>query len=205
MPHTPATEALIKALQRLPGIGPRSAQRMALYLLERDVASGQQLSESLQTALQTVHKCPQCRALTEHALCRICDDPSRDKSIFCVVENESDKSAIEMSRRFTGRYFVLHGVLSPIDAVGPEELGIFELIDRIGEQGVTEVLFALDEKMESEATIHYISEQIRVSQPDIKRSRVRFANLKSGSLDTADSHQIVNAMTDKKEIGFEHD
>jgi len=203
MSYTPATEALILALQTLPGVGVRSAARMALQLLERDTNSAQKLSSALQNALEKVHKCPRCRSLTESELCNICNNPDRDIETLCVVANDSDKAGIEMSGHFFGRYFVLHGVLSPIDGIGPEQLGIGDLKTLIITQNISEVILALDEQMESEATAHYIGEQLR--SLDVTRSRIRFNQMKSGSLDKADSHIIANALADKKEIGFEHD
>jgi len=203
MSYTPATEALIQALQFLPGVGTRSAQRMALQLLERDTDTAHKLSQSLQEALEKVHKCPDCRSLTESDVCDICSDSSRDIKTVCVVASDADKAGIEMSGQYNGRYFVLHGVLSPIDGIGPEQLGIFDLVDSVQEKQVEEVVLALDEQMESEATAHYTSEQLRPT--GVKRSRIRFAQMRSGSLDKAESHIIANAIASKKEIGFEHD
>lgn len=203
MSYTPATEALIKALQVLPGVGTRSAARMALQLLERDPQAAQQLSSALQQAIDKVHKCPSCRSLTEEDTCEVCADEQRQQALMCVVASDADKAAIEMSGRYQGRYFVLHGVLSPIDGVGPEELGVYDLIEHVKTGRVDEVILALDEQMESEATAHFISEQLRAF--DVKRSRIRFAQMRSGRLDQADSHLIVNALASKQEIGFEHD
>ena len=203
MSYTPATDTLIHALQALPGVGSRSAQRMALHLLERDNNAAQALSQALQAALSRVHKCPACRSLTETDLCSVCADSARDQQVVCVVVSDADKAGLEMAQRFRGRYFVLHGVLSPIDGVGPEQLGLFDLLALVQEQDVGEVISALDEQMESEATAHYISEQLRPLA--VKRSRIRFAQMRSGSLDKVDSHVIANAITDKKEIGLEFD
>jgi recombination protein RecR len=176
---------------------------MALHLLERDNNAAQALSQALQAALSRVHKCPACRSLTETDLCSVCADSARDQQVVCVVVSDADKAGLEMAQRFRGRYFVLHGVLSPIDGVGPEQLGLFDLLALVQEQGVGEVILALDEQMESEATAHYISEQLRPLA--VKRSRIRFAQMRSGSLDKVDSHVIANAITDKKEIGLEFD
>ena len=203
MSFTPATEKLIQALQMLPGVGVRSAQRMALQLLERDPASALKLSESLQQAIERVKKCPCCRTLTETELCDICDDGSRDRGSLCVVANDADKSGIEMSGKFSGRYFVLHGVLSPIDGIGPEELGVFDLLDLVKKEAIGEVILALDEQMESEATVHYLTEHLKTLSTRV--SRVQFHNMKNGSLDAVESHVIGNAFSSKKEIGFELD
>jgi recombination protein RecR len=203
MSFTPATEKLIQALQMLPGVGVRSAQRMALQLLERDPDSALALNESLQNAIDRVKKCPSCRTLTETDLCDICSDESRDLETICVVANDADKSGIEMSGKYSGRYFVLHGVLSPIDGIGPEELGIFDLIETVKQTSVKEVVLALDEQMESEATVHYLTEHLKTTA--VRISRVQFHKMKSGSLDTVESHVIGNALASKKEIGFELD
>jgi recombination protein RecR len=182
-------------------VGVRSAQRMALHLLERDIDSAQSLSNSLQVALAKVHKCPSCRTLTESTECDICSDSLRDQSTICVVASDSDKSGIEMSAKYLGRYFVLHGVLSPIDGIGPNELGIFELIDFVKENEIDEVILALDEQMESEATIHYLTEHLKTLK--VKISRIHFYKMKSGSLDKTEGHVIANAIAEKQEIGFE--
>lgn len=198
MAYTPATEELIRALQGLPGVGSRSAARMALHLLERDTESAQSLSVALSDALTKVHRCPSCRTLTEQPVCAICDDAERDSTRLCVVVNDADRAAIEMSKQFQGHYFVLHGVLSPMEGVGPEQLAIFDLLDKLRAGTVSEVIFALDEQMESEATVYYITEQLK--SVDIQCSRMRFAHLKNGHLDQAESRYLVNAMAQRQEI-----
>lgn len=203
MSYTPATEKLIQALQLLPGVGTRSAQRMALELLERDPQAGHALVSSLTDALSRVKKCPECRTLTELEVCEICADSARDKKVICVVANDADKAGIEMSAHFQGRYFVLHGTLSPIDGVGPTELGLFDLADKVKEQGIQEIVIALDEKLESEATVHYLTEQYKHS--DVTLSRVPFLQLKSGKLDQVESRVLETALSNKKTIGLEHD
>jgi recombination protein RecR len=205
MSFTPSTENLIKALQLMPGIGLRSAQRLALHLLERAPEEARNLSVALETALAAVKKCPTCRTLTESDQCDICASPEREEATICVVISDADKEGLELSGHFKGRYFVLHGALSPIDGIGPEQLGIWQLIDLISAQDskVTEVLLALDDQMESDATAYFISEQLK--KGSIACSRVRFAQFKSGSLDKADSRVIADALANKQTIGFEHD
>lgn len=203
MSFTPATESLIRALQALPGIGSRSAARMALHLLERDTEAGQHLQKALSLALERVHRCPSCRSLTELALCEICADDQRDSQQLCVVANDSDRAAIELSGKYTGQYFVLHGVLSPIDGVGPEELGVSDLLEKVTSKTYQEVLIALDDQMEAEATAHYLSEKLKAVA--MSCSRVTFHNMKSGALDKADSRSIGHALANKQEIGFEQD
>ena len=204
MAYTPATEALIVALQALPGVGTRTAQRMALQLLDRDIQSAQVLVASLSTALDRVHKCPQCRTLTEQDVCDICINEHRVQKTVCVVASDADKTGIEMSAKYKGRYFVLHGLLSPIDGIGPNELGIFDLVERVKAGQVDEVILALDEQLEAEATVHYIREHLK-NLLSIKISRLSFHEMKSGSLDKTDSHVIARALASKQEIGFEQD
>ena len=203
MAYTPATEKLIAALQCLPGVGTRSAARMALQLLERDTDRAQTLLAALQEALQKVHKCPQCRTLTELPLCEICADHTRERDSLCIVASDADKAGIEMAGSFQGRYFVLHGTLSPIDGIGPETLGIFQLIDFIKAENIRQVTLALDEQMESEATVHYIREQLKPL--DLAISRVHFYQMKSGALDKTEQRVIAHAFAAQESIGFEHD
>lgn len=203
MAYTPAIEELIEALQMLPNVGSRTAQRMVLQLLERDVESAQRLSKALQTALECVRKCPSCRTLTEQELCSVCADDIRDRSMLCVVSSDVDRAGIEMSGQFTGHYHVLHGVLSPIDHIGPQELGIFDLVDRVQTQSVSEVILALDSEIESEATAQYIASQLK--QVDCKITRIPFSEMKSGNLDRTDTHVIRSAFNRKQEFSFERD
>ncbi len=203
MSYTASTEALIQALQALPGVGTRSAARMALQLLERDTGSAIILHQCLGAAIEKVHKCPTCRCLTESTECDLCTDDYRVKETLCVVASDSDRNGIEMSGHYQGQYYVLHGVLSPIDGVGPEELGILELKNRILKSDLTEVILALDEQMEAEATAHFISELLKEFQGSI--SRIRFTQMRSGALDKTESHVIGNAIAAKEDIGFEYD
>lgn len=203
MAYTPSTEKLIEALQALPGVGIRSAQRMALQLLERDPDAGQRLSQALADALKAVHRCPQCRTLTESERCDTCADTTRDQALLCVVASDADRSGIEMSAAYNGRYFVLHGVLSPIDGIGPDELGLDHLIELVASGSVTEIMLALDERLESDATVHYLKEQLK--NTDLTITRVPFQQMKSGALDKVDSRIIEQALGSKQTIGFEHD
>lgn len=205
MSFTPSTENLIKALQIMPGIGVRSAQRLALHLLERAPSDAHNLSQALTNALAKVKKCPSCRTLTETEQCELCTDSTRDASVLCVVISDADKEGLELSGHFKGQYFVLHGVLSPIDGIGPEQLGIWQLVERLTKEDspIKEVLLALDDQMESDATAYFISEQLKKS--NIECARVRFSHFKSGTLDKADSRVIADAFANKQKLGFEHD
>lgn len=153
---------LVLALRRLPGVGPKSAQRMAFYLLQRDRPGAASLAEALRAALEGVGQCQQCRDLTESACCRICADARRDPSVLCVVEHPADVIALEQATAYRGRYFVLHGNLSPLDGVGPEALGLDELEARLRDGGLSEVILATSSTVEGEATAHFIAEQATV-------------------------------------------
>ena len=158
---------LIQALQVLPGVGPKSAQRMALTLLQRNRSGGTQLGAILQQAMQDVRRCSICQNLTETPVCRLCGDTRRDSGLLCVVESPADVLAIEQAGGFSGYYFVLHGRLSPIDGVGPEQLGLDKLQARIQEVHPDELILATNPTVEGEATAHFIS---RLVGQDVKTS-----------------------------------
>src|ERR1700748_778176 len=158
MKYTPTLARLIEAFRCLPGVGPKSAQRMAFHLLERDRDGGRSLGLALAEAISSIGHCKRCRMLTESELCSICASTQRDSTQLCVVESPADVVAIEQSGGFRGRYFVLMGHLSPLDGVGPAELGLdeFEELLRAGE--VREVILATNPTAEGEATAHYLGE-----------------------------------------------
>lgn len=148
---------LVSALQVLPGVGPKSAQRMALHLLQRNRQGGSHLGQILETAMDEVRQCSLCRNLTEGEICRLCSDERRDNAILCVVESPADVLAIEQAGGFRGYYFVLHGRLSPIDGLGPEQLGLQALQRRIAAIQPSEMILATNPTVEGEATANYIS------------------------------------------------
>lgn len=158
MKHSPRLAQLIDALRALPGIGPKSAQRMAFHLLQDGRAAAQALSQALDAALGSVQRCRRCRMLTEDELCSICASPQRDSSLLCVVESPADVVAIEQSGSFRGRYFVLMGHLSPLDGVGPDELGVRELEAILAEGVVHELILATNPTVEGEATAHFLAD-----------------------------------------------
>ncbi len=160
MKFGPVIDELIDALRILPGVGQKTAQRMALELLERKRSGGLRLSKALDTAMHDIQRCVRCRNFTETEICAICDDSRRDDSLLCIVESASDLLAIEQSHQFKGRYFVLGGSLSPIDGRGPDQIGIPQLVARIREADISEVIIATNPTVEGEATAHYISEVI---------------------------------------------
>ena len=153
---SPVIEQLISSLQCLPGIGPKSARSLALYLLDRGRDGGVILSDSIKLALDEISKCKQCRFFTEKELCIICRSQKRDNSLICVVESSTDLIAIEESSHFNGIYFVLHGYLSPIDGIGPEDLGLDALHELVLLNKSKELVLAINPSLEGEATSHYI-------------------------------------------------
>lgn len=161
MLSSPLIEKLVDAFRCLPGVGPKSAQRMAYYLMERNRAGGRHLSAVLEEALSRVGHCSRCRTLTEETECFICANPGRNQALMCIVESPSDVHAIEQMGGYRGVYFVLMGHLSPIDGIGPDQLGIPELLTRLGEGGISEVILACNPTVEGEATAYYIAEQIK--------------------------------------------
>lgn len=161
-------DQVIEAFRCLPGVGPKSAQRMLLYLLERDRDGGRRLASVLTEAMQKIGNCRTCRNLTEAELCGICNDKSRESTILCVVETPADVIAIEQSASYRGQYFVLMGTLSPIEGRGPEEIGVQELVNRC-RSGINEVIIAVSSTVEGEATAHYISEALKSLSVTVSR------------------------------------
>ena len=169
MNSSPLIDQLIEAFRCLPGVGPKSAQRMTLHLLEINRSGGKKLSESLTVAINEVGNCIHCRTLTEEDTCRICASKSRNHTICCVVESPADIFAIEQSGSFRGIYFVLMGHLSPIDGIGPEQLGINQLLDKVKNNDIEEVIIACNPNVEGDATTYYIAEQLKNSNVQISR------------------------------------
>jgi recombination protein RecR len=163
---------LVDALRVLPGVGPRSAQRMAFHVLDRDRDGALRLAAALTAAVEGIGHCTRCRALAEGELCAVCADPERDASLVCIVESPADQLAIEAAGGFRGTYFVLMGRLSPIDGIGPEELGIPDLLTRLEAEPVAEVILATNATVEGEATAHYLAESVRALGIDAGRTRV---------------------------------
>lgn len=161
MSDVQSLDALIEALRRLPGVGLKSAQRMAFHLLQRDQAGAVQLSRALEQAVQSVHHCERCHTFTEARLCSICEDAGRDAARLCVVEAPADLAAMERTGAYQGYYYVLMGRLSPLDGVGPREIGMGELLQRACDGVVQEVILATSFTAEGEATAHAISETLK--------------------------------------------
>ena len=158
---SPLVDGLINAFQCLPGVGPKSAQRMVLHLLERNKDAGLILAQLLEEALESVDKCNSCRIFTESDSCQICSNEKRNKNQICVVESVSDVFAIEQSNQFNGHYFVLHGYLSPIDDIGPEELALDVLFSRARQIETEELILATNSTLEGETTSHFIYDNLK--------------------------------------------
>jgi recombination protein RecR len=194
---SPLIDQLIRSLRILPGVGPKSAQRMALYLLERNRQGAVTLAQALLAAAEQVKQCRSCRTLTEQDECSLCASGRRDAALLCVVESPGDIFAIEQSGQFSGKYFVLHGHLSPIDGIGPVELGMDQLVVRLG-QGITEVIVATNPTMEGEATAHYIAEKAK--RAGVKVSRIAHGVPIGGALEYIDGGTLAHALVSRREL-----
>ncbi len=195
---SPLIDRLIEALQVLPGVGPKSAQRMALHVLQRNRDGGAQLAQLLDSAVQQVVHCEACRTLTEALRCRLCDDDQRDDLTLCVVESPADILAIEQAGGFQGRYFVLHGRLSPIDGVGPEDLALDHLQSRVQALRPQEVILATNPTVEGEATAHYIADLLKADVPSI--TRIAHGVPIGGELEYVDGGTIVHALQGRRSL-----
>lgn len=192
MAFSPLVEQLITALRCLPGVGPKSAQRMALHLLERNREGGFRLSQVLEQALEQVGQCQSCRTLTEEPTCALCRSERRDNSLLCVVETPADQIAMEQAGGFHGRYFVLTGHLSPIDGVGPEHLGLPQLAERLAQGEIKELILATNPTVEGEATAHYIADMIE--HLPIKVTRLAHGIPMGGELEYIDGGTLSRAL-----------
>ncbi len=189
---SPVIDELITALRCLPGVVPKSAQRMCFQLLERNRAGAQRLADALADAAANVGHCKSCRTLTELDECPICANPSRDQQTLCVVESPADVLAFEQGGDYRGLYFVLMGRLSPIDGIGPEEIGIDLLVERVKALGVGELILATNPTVEGEATAFYISEQMRKLHVPV--SRIAHGVPLGGELEYVDSGTLAHAL-----------
>jgi recombination protein RecR len=198
MQHSPALAALIEALRALPGVGPKSAQRMAFHLLQDARPAAQTLAATLQRALERVNRCRQCRMLTEADLCDICASTQRDPALLCVVESPADVVAIELSGGYRGRYFVLMGHLSPLDGIGPEQLGGAQFAALLAAGEVREVILATNSTVEGEATAHFLGQLVR--QRGIKASRIAHGVPMGGELEYIDGGTLAHAMAGRQAL-----
>jgi recombination protein RecR len=195
-PHS--FEALIDGFAALPGIGRKSAQRLAFHVLSLPEGEAEAFAASIVEARSSVHTCPVCQNLTDAELCPICSSDRRDKSVICVVAEPRDVVAVERSREFNGVYHVLHGVLSPMNRVGPDDLRIRELVDRIGAGGVSEVIMATNPDTEGDTTAMYIS---RLLKPfDVKVTRLAYGIPVGSNLEFADDATLLRALEGRREM-----
>ena len=199
---SPLVDSLIEAFQCLPGVGPKSAQRMVLHLLERNKNAGLILANTLSNALESVGKCSNCRIFTEDEICQICSNEKRNKKQICVVESVSDVFAIEKSNQFTGQYFILHGHLSPIDDIGPEELGLEKLFTRVREEGIEEIILATNSTLEGETTSHFIYDKIKTIE-NLKVTKLARGVPLGGELEYVDRGTIMHAFSGRQNIRIE--
>ncbi|MBD9517278.1 MULTISPECIES: recombination mediator RecR [Pseudomonadaceae] len=197
MSFTPLIRQLIDALRTLPGVGQKSAQRMALQLLERDRSGGLRLAQALTQAMEGVGHCKQCRTLSEDEFCPQCTDPRRDDSLLCVVEGPLDVFAVEQTG-YRGRYFVLKGHLSPLDGLGPEAIGIPELEARIKAGNFSEIILATNPTVEGEATAHYIAQLL--GGGDLVLSRIAHGVPLGGELELVDGGTLAHALAGRRPI-----
>ncbi len=198
MSFSPLTTKLINALTCLPGVGPKSAQRMALHLLDRDRQGAESLSATLQLALEKIGRCQRCRNFSEDTICHTCSQTNRDPSLLCVVEGPADVIAIDQSGGYRGFYFLLLGHLSPIDGIGPEEIGAEQLAQRLEEGEVKELIIATGTTVEGEATAHYLFEMAQ--KYGITASRIAHGVPMGGELEYVDSNTLSLAMQGRKVI-----
>ncbi len=198
MSFGPVIDQLIDSLRVLPGVGQKSAQRMAMHLLERDRRGAGKLAAALKTAVEQVGHCRQCRNLSELDECRICRDQNRDAKVLCIIESPSDLIAIEQSQHYKGKYFVLAGSMSPIDGRGPEEIGIPQLLERVRESGVAELILATNPTIEGEATAQYIAE--RVKADGVLVTRLAHGIPLGGELGYVDGGTLSHAFAGRKPL-----
>jgi len=196
--YSPLLTELIRALQVLPGVGAKSAQRMAFYLLDRDREGARRLARTLEAAVADIRHCERCRMLTEEAVCRFCASPRRDGTKLCVLETPADLLAIEHSGAYRGRYFVLMGHLSPIDGIGPSELGLELLESRLAEGEIGEVVVATSVTVEGDATAHLIATLAR--KHGVGASRIAYGVPVGGELEFIDGGTLSRALAGRTRI-----
>jgi recombination protein RecR len=196
VPGARGLDRLIEALRVLPGVGPRSAQRMAYYLLQHDRAGAEALAQALGTALGTVRHCARCNSFTEEEICALCRSPRRDPALLCVVETPADLAMVEQTLSYAGMYFVLMGRLSPLDGIGPRDIGLDRLLGRATDGQVQEVILATNFTNEGEATAHYIAEMLRAR--GIKASRIARGVPLGGELEYVDAGTLSQALIDRR-------
>ena len=198
MSGSPLINRLIESLRCLPSVGPKSAQRMAYHLLQHNRQCASQLANDLLEAIEHIGQCEQCRTLSENTVCDICNSPSRDPSLICIVESPADVQVVEQVAGYRGLYFVLMGHMSPLDGIGPVELGLDLLARRLDSGVVKEVILATNPTVEGEATAHYISEMAQ--ENSVKASRIAHGVPLGGELEYIDGGTLAHAFSGRKLI-----
>ncbi|MES9923416.1 MAG: recombination mediator RecR [Candidatus Thiodiazotropha endolucinida] len=198
MPSPSLLQQLISALRCLPGVGAKSAQRMAYHLLERDRDGGRELSRVLAQAMESIGHCSRCRTLSESELCRLCANPERDPTQLCIVETPADQAMIEQAIDYRGCYFVLGGHLSPLDGIGPKEIGLDHLDERFAEGEVKEIILATNPTIEGEATAQYIHDMAETRK--IKTTRIAQGVPMGGELEYVDGATLAHAFRGRSEF-----
>src|SRR6185295_11009018 len=191
-------DRLIETLRVLPGVGPRSAQRMAYYLMQHDRDGAEALAHALAEALRTVRHCARCNSFTEEELCALCRSPRRDAALLCVVETPADLAMVEQTLSFSGMYFVLMGRISPLDGIGPRDIGLDKLLARATDGVVQEVILATNYTNEGEATAHYIAEMLRAR--GVRATRIARGVPLGGELEYVDVGTISQALLDRRGV-----
>ncbi len=191
MSSAPLLDQLIEALRCLPGVGGKSAQRMAFQLLERDRERGLKLADALRAAMERIGRCTRCRNFSENPLCAVCGNSSRDSHTLCVVESPTDLAAVEQATGYRGQYFVLMGHLSPLDGIGPDELGLPQLSARLAEGEVEELIIATNPTVEGEATAHYLSQLAQAG--GVRATRLAHGVPLGGELEYVDRSTLAHA------------
>ena len=200
MSNAKAIDTLQNALKCLPGVGPKTAQRMAFHLLERDRSGAQAISEALQYALNNICHCDLCNTLSEQVTCSICLSDKRSKQVLCIVETPADLSAIEQVGAFDGRYFVLMGALSPLDGISPEKLAIERLIKRLTDTDLQEIVIATNLTAEGETTADYLYALLQDQFPHLLASRLARGVPVGGELEYMDQATVAQAFRDRQKI-----
>ena len=198
MPERSLLNQLVDALRCLPGVGPKSAQHIAFHLLERDREGGRHLASVLDAAMGRIQRCKRCRTLSERDLCSLCANPNRDGSLLCVIENPSEIVAIEQATDFRGLYFVLGGRLSPLDGIGPDELGLDLLEERLTEGKIEELILAISPTVEGSATSHFIADI--AARYQVRTTRIAHGVPLGGELEYVDGGTLAHAFAGRQDV-----
>jgi recombination protein RecR len=195
--HVPSLDRLVAELSKLPGVGPKTAQRLSYHILRSPLAYSEALQDALKAVSQNVHECPTCFSYTEDEICHLCRDNSRRDDLLCIVEDPADIVRIDGSGAFRGRYHVLHGALSPLEGIGPDDIRLKPLFDRV-QSGIKEVILALDADLEGDTTVLYIAKHLRPL--DIKITRIAHGVPIGGDIDFIDHRTLGRALENRIEV-----